>query len=996
MTEYIELHCHSNYSLLDGASSVTRLLAQAHQLRMTTLALTDHNNVYQAVNFQKQAHALGIKPIFGSELTLETGHHLTLLVKNIVGWRNLCYLITQGQHHADKGESLVPRSSFTGHTEGLIALSGCRQSEIASCVLNRDFDRLPDLIDLYIELFGRDNFYIELQNHHRPDDRQLIKTLVQVANQYLLSYVATNNVHYALPDDYRLQDVLVCIRHNTTLDQASQFLRPNSEFYIKSGLEMLNLFIDYPQAISNTVEIANRCNFSLDSQLQSLPPYPTPDNMSASEYVRQLCLLSDRCHSSLIKRLVHELAIIDEAGLSNYFLIVWDIVRYAREQGIGCQGRGSAANSIVAYLLYVTPINPLEHDLVFERFLSRERDLTPDIDIDFDANRRDEVIQYVYNRYGLDHAAMACTFVTYRTKSAVRDVAKVFGMASAEKTLLSDMWERQQDDVLLFQESPLLVQMLDLCQQLQGYPRHLGIHNGGMVITTSLLCDRVPTEPARKIDYSVVQWDKDSLEDAGMVKIDILGLKMISVISEAVALTGVDIDALTFNDPQVFSMISDADTIGVFQVESRAQMQMLPRFRPKTFADLIIAISLIRPGPIQGQMVHPYIKRRQGKEPIDYLHESLKPALKETLGVILYQEQVLKIAHDFVGFTHGQGELLRRALGSKNGVELISQLEDTFISEAMQKSIDRDTAQLVFDKLRGFGSYSFAKSHAGSFAVLVYQSAWLRKYHPLAFYVSLLNNFPMGFWSPSVIVNDAQRHGITILSVDLNLSQAKCTIEDDKLRLGFNYVNGVGEIATKRILDARQGKYFNSLEDFCQRTRLPDRLVENLIKAGALDFTGWARRNLFWELGKFYYEVNPLGLESDDGDIELPEADEADLQEMELQSMGLSPRRQVMSLYRDQLRNEKILNSEQIKNCSVDTTIFTAGLQIVRQQPRSANGMVFIALEDEWGMIGIVLRSNIFQKYKRVIRKHHIVVVKGIVQKQDSVFSILAEHIQPL
>jgi len=996
MIEYVELHCHSNYSLLDGASTIPDLLLQASHLGMSSLALTDHDNVHGAVSFQKQADTFAIKPIFGSELTLNSGHHLTLLVQNQHGWENLCYLITQAQHNADKGEAFLDRNCLIDHTEGLIGLSGCRHGDIPSLVINRQYDKLDDTVGWYVDVFGKDNFYIELQHHQQPEDSELVDGLVSVANHHNLPYVATNNVHYAHQDQHRLQDVLTCIRQNITLDEASHILRPNSEFYLKSGDEMMRLFCEYPDAIHNTVHIADQCNFKLTSQLQSLPQYPLSDGLTAGDFLKQLCLASDRCTPKLEARLDYELGIINETGLDNYFLVVWDIVHFARQQGIGCQGRGSAANSVVAYLLYITPIDPLEHDLVFERFLSRERDLTPDIDIDFDSVRRDEVIQYIYDRYGREYAAMACTFITYRTKSAIRDVAKAFGMASAESTLMSDTWERQKDRTPLLQESPMVLQMIGFCQQLLGYPRHLGIHNGGMVITEALLSNRVPTEPARKLDYSVVQWDKEGLEDAGMIKIDILGLKMLSLISEAVELTGIDLDSLTFDDADVFAMISEADTVGVFQVESRAQMQMLPRFRPQSFNDLIIAISLIRPGPIQGQMVHPYIKRRQGKEPVDYPHELLKPALEETLGVVLFQEQVLKIAHDFAGFTHGQGEMLRRALGSKNGVQLINQLEHVFIEGAVTKGIDRDLAQDVFDRLRGFGSYSFAKSHAASFAVLVYQSAWLRKYHTLAFFVALLNNHPMGFWSPSVIVNDAQRHGITILPVDVNLSAAKCSIESNKLRLGLNYVDGIGETIRDRILQKRDDRSFTSLQNFCQRTRIPERLVENLIKAGAFDFCGMLRRNLFWELGRLHYDVNPLGLEIEEDELDLPAETEADLLDMELDAMGLSPRTQVMGLYRDHLTKQHILNSQQLKDCPVDMHVAIAGLQIMRQQPRSAKGMVFIALEDEWGMISVVLRPNIFQQYKRVIRKHSILVVHGVVQRQDHVISILATHLQSL
>ena len=657
LQDYIELHTHSYYSLLDGASSPEQLVTCAASLGMSALALTDHDAVYGAIPFQQAAWQVGIRPIHGAEMTLEDGRHITLLVQNQTGWANLCALITLARHNAPKGHAALPEDCLEAHAEGLIALTGCRQGIVSHCLRNPK--QAVHLLEQYRAWFeGR--VWVELQHHRLPHDTDRVETLISLAQRTRLGIVATNNVHYTRRDQHTLQDVLTCIRHNTPLDEERGLLRPNSEYALKSAGEMGAMFRDYPDAIANTQAIAEQCQFEIKASLQDLPDYPHEGFASARDYVRHLADTSSRMDDSLRSRASEELVVIERAGLSNYFLVVWDIVSYAREQGIRCQGRGSAANSVIAYLLYISPVNPVQHDLVFERFLSAERQVAPDIDIDFDAARREEVIQYVYLRYGHDHAAMACTFSTYRARSALRDVGKALGYAPS----IIDLWAKGVDGWMTRSVDNALVaipeQVKALCHDISGLPRHLSIHNGSMIIMRQPLSERLPTEPATMEDRFVVQWDKDALEDAGLVKIDILGLRMLSAISEAVALSHVDLDSLTYDDPAVYHVISFAETIGVFQVESRAQAQMLPRFQPRTFNDLIIAISLIRPGPIQGEMVHPYLRRRTGQEPVTYLHPSLESALKETLGVILFQEQVLKVARDFAGFTAGQGELLRR------------------------------------------------------------------------------------------------------------------------------------------------------------------------------------------------------------------------------------------------------------------------------------------------------------------------------------------------
>jgi len=1005
--DYVELHCHSNFSLLDGAAHPEDLVARAVELGMPALALTDHDGVYGAVRFAEAAHTHGIRPIFGTELTLEGGHHLTVLVENEIGWRNLCLLIGQARHNAAKGQAVLSPAALADHTAGLIALSGCRQGEIATALLQKDQATVETAGRRYRELFGPENFWIELQHHLRPDDEVLMAGLVDMARRLQLGYVVTNNVHYATRVGRQLQDVLVCIRHHTTLNDAGPLLRPNSEFYLKSGRRLAPLFEDYPQALTNTLTLAERCRFELQYGLQELPLFPLPRTLTAEAYLRRLCeqaISRQYPHSpeQMYTQLDHELAVIAQTGLANYFLIVWDIVRFAREQGIRCQGRGSAANSLVAYLLQISPIDPLAHNLVFERFLSPERHIAPDIDLDFQADRREEVIQYVYQRYGIEHAAMACTLVTYRTRSAIRDVAQTLGVRQVlnlPESLLAQEPDLLADEPDEKDRAASLSLLKDLCRQIKGFPRHLGIHNGGMVITGSPLAQRVPTEPATMPERVVVQWDKESLETVGLVKIDLLGLRMLAALAEAERLvaenTGChpELDQLTFADPAVFEMIARADTIGVFQVESRAQAQMLPQLKPRCFDDLIVAISLIRPGPIQGEMVHPYLRRRLGQEPVTYLHPSLEPALAETLGVILFQEQVLKVARDLAGFTPGQGEQLRRALGSKRGEAELSRFREEFLRGAQANGVAADVAETVFAQLLAFGGYSFAKSHAAAFAVIVYQSAWLKRYHPAAFLAALLNHQPMGFWSPAVLVGDAQRHGLTVLPVDIRCSQARCGLEGRDVRLGFNRVTGLGEAGISRLVAARQRSPFRTLADFCRRTHLPRRLVEHLILAGAMDEWGLPRRQLLWELGTLSYREEELDLDVPANDVTLPDLSRAEASALEHSVLGLSTGEHIMTFYRDWLTGQGILGSVSLKQQLDGAQVKVAGLVVVHQAPPTAKGFHFFTLEDEDGLLDIVVRPQVYTRYRQIWRTASLLIVTGTVQWGEGVVNLLAQRV---
>ncbi len=990
---------------------------------MSALALTDHNAVYGAARFIRAAREYGIQPILGAELTLaedddsDRTRHLTLLVENQAGWHNLCYLISRAQHNTPKGQAVLPFSELTGCTNGLIALSGCRQGMPATAIQNDQGHKTAlSAARRYLALFGRDNFYIELQNHYLPDDELRNGRLTALAHHLKLPCVVTNNVHYHLPERHKLQDVLVCIQHLTTLDESAHLFdtlragprRLNGEYYLKTAVQMGTLFPDQPEAIANTRHIAGRCHFELHYGLQDLPPFPTPHGMSSGAYLRRLCqeaIPSRYPHapSRVQEQVSHELTIIEGAGLANYFLIVWDIVRYARAQGIRCQGRGSAANSLVAYLLNISPVDPLAHDLVFERFLSAERAIAPDIDLDFDAARREEVIQYLYGRYGPDHTAMACTFITFRAKSAIRDIGKALGLTpelvSTAIHALETNTAPQADDET---EQTALNLLLDLSQQIEGFPRHLGIHSGGMIITGSPLMGRLPTEPATMPDRVVVQWDKEALEDVGLVKIDILGLRMLSAISDAVSLiaesTGEmpDLDTLTFTDTAVYQMIGMADTIGVFQVESRAQAQMLPKLQPTCFNDLIVAISLIRPGPIQGNMVHPYLRRRQGLELVTYLHPLLEPALAETLGVILFQEQVIKVARDLAGFTPGQGEQLRRALGAKRATEEIEKFRAAFLIGAEANGVTAVIAETVFAQLLAFGGYSFAKSHAAAFAVLVYQSAWLKRYHPHAFYAALLNNQPMGFWNAAVLVNELRRQGIPVLPVDIHASQPKCSLEGNSIRLGFNYVKGIHEEHIDRIIDGRQTRPFTSLADFCQRTRLPRQITENLILCGAMD--GWSlpRRQLLWELGTLHIPENGLPLDITPEPVTLPHLSPGEAMLAEQSVLGLSPGDHIMALYRAELRKHHILGSRGVTAVPDGQQVQVGGLLVVHQSPPTAKGFHFLTLEDEDGMMNVIVSPQVYGRYRTVIRTERLLLIQGQVQQQGGVTNVLADKVSGL
>ncbi|MGD0236905.1 MAG: error-prone DNA polymerase [Syntrophorhabdales bacterium] len=1018
---YIELHAHSNFSLLDGASTVEQLVEAACNAGMGGLALTDHNGLYAAPQFFRAAKEAGIKPVIGAELTLEGSFHITLLVKNSAGYTNLSRLITRAQLAGSKGDPKLTFTDLAERSEGLICLSGCSKGEIASLMLKGKKDEALQAAQKYSALFGPDHFYIELQHHLHPEDAKLCRQLVELAGRLGLRSVATNNVHYSAREDHRLQDILVCIKNRVTLDNSAEFRRPNSEYYFKGAHNMLALSLFPEEAISRTLAIAEQCAFDLNFSSYRFPDFDVPSNETAESYLRELCIEGIRkrygeLNDTIMERLNYEFKLIEGKGLFGYFLIVRDIMEFARKNGILAQGRGSAASSLVAYALGITPVDPIRHKLFVGRFLNEFG--IPDIDIDISTNRREEVIQYVYEKYGREHAAMVCTYVTFRARNAVREVGKVLGLPShildrMAKSLSSYSAAHAIDDLKEIAEfrgylgSDAWEHFASMCKKIADFPRHLSIHVGGMIISSKPVSEIVPVEWARAEGRVVCQWDKDGVDGAGLIKVDLLGLRMLSLISDATEFiedecgTPLDLDQLPMDDPAVYDLITKADTIGVFQVESRAQMQSLPRVKPRTLEDLGVEVAIIRPGPLQGNMVHPYMRRRQGVEPVLYLHPLLEPVLNETLGVILFQEQILQVAIVIAGFTAGEANKLRKAMGRKNAFAELQKWRGRFVAGAGTRGIDEGTANRIFDLIGGFAEFGFCKSHAMSFALLCYRSAFLKKYYPVAFYCALLNNQPMGFYTPEVIIGDAKRHGVTILPVEINTSIWQCGIEKPPasgypIRLGFRYVKEMGEDRAGKIIAARVRGAFTSLKEFCFRTRLDKESIQNLIAVGAFDGIDRSRRYLLWELGT----IEMTGYDGMDFSASERVALDAMTSRDELVAdysiQGFSARRHLLEEYRERLKHMGAVGSSQIGRSVSGGDVRIGGLTVCLQMPPTAKGFAFLTLEDEEGLTNVVLRPDVYRAYRQIVRLEPLIMVEGTIQKEDGVVNLIAKRVVSL
>jgi error-prone DNA polymerase len=890
------------------------------------------------------------------------------------------------------------------------------QPETAQAALQR-------LLDIY----GAEQLWVELQHHALPDDDWLMRQLLELARRFRLRIVATNDVHYATPAESDLRDVLVAIRHQEPLTQARRAGRlfANRSYHLADPAEMARRFRERPEALAASVAVAARCQVSLEFAHQRLPAIPIPAGRTEFEHLYQLChdSLPRRYRTltgRLLKQLGHELNTIETTGLAGFFLLVWDVVRFARDRGIRCQGRGSAANSVVAYLLGITNVDPLAHNLPFERFLSENRATMPDIDIDFAAGRREEVIQYVYNTYGLEHTAMVSTVITFQARSAVRDVGKTLELPSQEIDRLAKVLDTgslpgaaTHAAELLREELPAdapehhpLALLAGLLEQIDGCPRHLSIHVGGMVITGPPLQELVPLEPATMPQRVVVQWDKDSVEDAGLIKLDLLGLRTLDLIAEAVEHIAMmaghapDLDALTLDDPVLYDQLNRADTIGVFQVESRAQQQLLPQLAPRQFEDIIVAVAIVRPGPIQGGAVHPYLKRRAGEEPVTYLHPRLESVLQETYGVLLYQEQVLQAAVAIAGFDPGEADSLRRALSRARSPADLDKLQARFWAGAAQQGVPQEIAAAVFKQIAGYAGYGFPKSHAAGFALISYQTLYLKHYFPIPFFCGLLNAQPMGFYPVEVVLNDAKRHGVTVLPPDIHHSRWRSVPEPLDhgrwgLRVGFCAITGVGEQAYRQLDEARARQPFADLLDFCARTRLPKRLVSTLIRAGSLDTFG-ARRALLWRLGELAYPEDGFDLVTPPQAVALPSLSAQAAAVWELELMGWSPQGSLVQYRREHLREQGVLITWQVKQAAAGRRVRVGGTVAIRQRPSTAKGIVFLSLEDESGLVDVVVKPAVYRRCREAIRFSPLVVVTGVVQRSGRVVSVLAHHIAPL
>jgi len=1055
---YVELHCHTNYSMLDGASHPEDLIARARELGMEALAITDHDGLYGAVRFWQAAKQEGIRPIIGAEITMEGGDHLTLLARSREGYANLCRLISAAQLAHGKNRAALALSSLEGRTAGLICLSGCRHGEIARKLLAGSRDGAGRAAERLLRIFGAESFWIELQHHLLPEDDWLCDEMVDLADRLGVGCVATNNVHYALRDGHRLQDILVCIRHRTTLDASDGLRRPNSEYHLKSAREMSILFHRYPGAIANSRIIAAQCDVDLNFRGYRFPGFQVPEGETPFSFLHRLCHEGARelyrpITPAVSRQLAHELDVIQKTGLAEYFLIVWDIMRYAREHGIPGQGRGSAADSLVAYVLGITKVDPLRHNLLFERFLSEEMTGMPDIDIDFSTNHREQIIQYIYQKYGQEHTGMVCNVVTYRARNALREVGKAMGLpaelidrlAKAVNRRSSSHLEEEMETIAPFtgirqlgpgtgergtgEDEPESgprppnpwKQLLEFCRQIEGFPRHLSIHVGGMLITATPLVEIAPLERAAAPGRVVVQFNKDDVEDMGLIKMDLLGLRTLSVIHDALQMIretrglDLDLDRIPLDDPAVFDMLCEPDNIGVFQVESRAQSQTLPKMRPRTIEDLIVEISIIRPGPLQGNMVHPYLRRRQGLEKVTYLHPSLEPILSETLGVVLFQEQVIRVAMATAGFTAGEADLFRRAMNRHRSETEMSRIRSRFLEGAQRNGVDGETAEEIFKQLAGFASYGFCKSHAAAFAKTTYDTAYLKRYYAPEFYAAILNNQPMGFYSPEVVINDAKRHGIRILPVDINRSRAKCTVERRQgelegqldIRLGFCYVRGLGEDSLQRLEDERQRGPFRSLQDLLLRTRLSREAVENLIAVGALDCFDRPRRALLWEAGlerRVAGEADGHGKASTPSPLPMPSAPAPDLPApslfettaAEYSIQGLSPDRHAVELFRGLLEDARAVPCGRMKELPRNLVVRVGGLVVCEQAPPTAKGHVFLTLEDETGLANVILRPQVYQRFRSVLQGSQMLLIEGVLRRDSGITNLMARKVLPI
>jgi error-prone DNA polymerase len=1070
---YVELHANSAFSFLRGASFPEQLAQVAAELEMPALGLLDRHGVYGSQRFSVAAREQKVRPIIGAELTMEDGSVLPVLVASRLGYANLCSLLTQAHlRSAVKGECAVKWEELPEFAQGLVALvgsgsAGCQpaasgslpdanspragrfvpgfrqaaaNSRLAACAPQTTEDRAQCLINV----FGRENVYVEIQRHFLRGEDRINRALVDLASKFRLALIATNGVQYAKPSGRQVLDVFTCIREHIHLDLAGKLLTQNAERHLKSDAEMCAIFRDLPDAITNTERLAERLEFSLENIGYEFPEYAVPDGHTMNSFLRTMVLFgAQQRYESITKKvkrqLEEELSLITRLGFAGYFLIVWDIINFCRENNIMVQGRGSAANSAVCFCLGITPVDPVSNHLVFERFLNESRKGWPDIDLDLPSgDRRERVIQEVYRRYGKHGAAMTANVITYRGRSAAREIGKALNFSPSTLDRFSHLFangdfphtlelEAQIEQAGLPKAHPRMPAFVGLYHAIYGLPRHLGQHSGGMIICQNKLSSFVPLENASMPGRVVAQWDKDDCEDLGIVKVDLLGLGMMSVMQDAFELCRergrpLDLAHIPKDDAKTFEMMQTADTIGVFQIESRAQMATLPRLKPKCFYDVVIEVAIIRPGPIQGDMVHPYLARRAEKEAVTYFDERLKPVLQRTLGVPLFQEQMLKIAMIMANISGDEAEELRRALSFHRSEERMKKVSVKLREAMARNQVAPEVIEKVLHSITSFALYGFPESHAISFAILAYGSAYLKVHRPAEFYASLINNQPMGFYTPATIVKDARRHGVKVKPVCVAQSEWNCTvIADDTIRLGFCVVNGLQREHADDFLRERKERPFSSLEDFRKRALLTKDELRRLANLGALNCFAEHRRAAMWKTEETPHddlltEAGHPERKSRDSDevtlklsrrdpstfarndesessplprMTLPERVRADYEVMDL-TTGPHP----MKLVRAQLPD--IWRAIDLAQAKHESIVRIAGNVICRQRPGTAKGFVFISLEDETGVSNAIVTPDLFEETRLLVTEEPFLVIEGEVQNTDNVVLIKAQKIFPL
>ncbi|WP_194817866.1 error-prone DNA polymerase [Nocardia sp. XZ_19_385] len=1064
---YAELHAHSAYSFLDGASQPEELVEEAVRLGLEAIALTDHDGFYGTVRFFEAAKEWNMPTVFGSELSLGTGlpgsdptsavlrrkgmaaqqrsaktegghadapdsaprtgapdpagPHLLVLARGQEGYRRLSREIAAA--HLAAGEKGILRydldtltAAAGGHWH---ILTGCRKGHVRQA-LEQDLQvgntRLPQAeaaLRELMERFGDDRVSVELTHHGIPTDDERNAYLIALADRCGLPVLATTGAHFAAPPQRRRAMALAAIRARSSLDDIAGWLAPTGGAHLRSGAEMAQLFAACPQAVSNAVALARECAFDLRLIAPKLPPFEVPPDHDENSWLRALTLrgAGERYgprerNPKAYQQLEHELAIITELGFPGYFLVVHDIVTFCKDHDILCQGRGSAANSAVCYAIGITNVDPVANELLFERFLSPERDGPPDIDIDIESDRREEAIQHVYAKYGRDYAAQVANVITYRGKSAVRDAARALGFSPGQQ----DAWSKQVSrwtGVANETETDIPTEVLHLASEIEGLPRHLGIHSGGMVICDRPIADVCPVEWARMANRSVLQWDKDDCAAAGLVKFDLLGLGMLSALHYMIDMVRehegktVELHQLDLTEKGVYDMLCRADSIGVFQVESRAQMATLPRLKPRNFYDLVVEVALIRPGPIQGGSVHPYIRRRNEREEVTYDHDALKNSLKRTLGVPLFQEQLMQMAVDVAGFSAAEADQLRRAMGSKRSPERMERLKDRFYQGMRdQHGIIGAVADRIYEKLYAFANFGFPESHSQSFASIVFYSSWFKLHHPAAFCAGLLRAQPMGFYSPQSLVADARRHGVLVHGPDINASRAEPDLENEgkEVRLGLAAVRHIGAELAEKIVAARAHGRYTSFLDLTGRVELTVPQAESLATAGALGSLGVTRREALWSAGAAAGE-RPDRLPGTGAATTapvLPGMSDLELAAADVWATGVSPDSYPTEFLRSRLDALGVIPADQLLSVPDGSRVLVGGAVTHRQRPATAAGVTFINLEDETGMINIVCSVGLWTRYRRLAQSAPALLIRGRVQNAEGAVSVVAEHLQQL